>query len=163
MDSMSEVKFMNQALTTALLGIGTAQVLKIPIHYAKTKDLDWSQLIQTGGMPSSHSAGVSALATYIAMKRGLSAIDFALSSVFGAIVMYDAMGIRRAAGEIAVDVNDLDERVEKLAQQQPGPYHARRRKALKEELGHLPTEVLGGALLGVAVGTLCYLLEGRNK
>ena len=73
-----------------------------------------------------------------AMKRGLSAIDFAVSSVFGAVVMYDAMGIRRSAGEIAVEVNDLDEQVERLAKQHPGLYHARRRKALKERLGHLP-------------------------
>ncbi|MBD0379255.1 divergent PAP2 family protein [Paenibacillus sedimenti] len=154
---------MNRALTTALIGIGTAQALKIPITYVKTKEWDWSQLIQTGGMPSSHSAGVSALAAYIALKRGLSAIDFAVSSVFGAVVMYDAMGIRRAAGEIAIEVNDLDEQVERLARQHPGLYHARRRKALKERLGHLPIEVLGGALLGVAVGAFSYLVEQSNK
>ncbi|MFD0697261.1 divergent PAP2 family protein [Paenibacillus sp. GCM10027628] len=154
---------MNRALTTALIGIGAAQAAKIPITYAKTKEWDWSQLIQTGGMPSSHSAGVSALATYIALKRGVSAIDFAVSSVFGAVVMYDAMGIRRAAGEIAIEVNDLDEQVERLARQYPGLYHARRRKELKERLGHLPTEVLGGALLGMAVGAFSYLLEWRNK
>ncbi|MEW9697910.1 divergent PAP2 family protein [Paenibacillus sp. SI8] len=153
---------MNRALTTALIGMGTAQAVKIPIHYAKTKEWDWSQLIQTGGMPSSHSAGVSALTAYIALKRGFSAIDFAVSSVFGAVVMYDAMGIRRAAGEIAVDVNDLDERVESLVKLQPGPYHARKRKALKERLGHLPVEVLGGALLGIAVGSLSYLVEKRR-
>ncbi|NEW05370.1 divergent PAP2 family protein [Paenibacillus sp. SYP-B3998] len=154
---------MNQALTTALIGIGAAQAMKLPITYAKTKQWDVSQLIQTGGMPSSHSAGVSALATYIALKRGLSAIDFAVSSVFGAVVMYDAMGIRRAAGEIAVEVNDLDERLERLAEQHPGPYHARKRKALKEQLGHLPIEVLGGAVLGITIGTLSYLFERRNK
>ncbi|MDD9270099.1 divergent PAP2 family protein [Paenibacillus sp. GCM10023248] len=153
---------MNRALTTALLGIGTAQVMKIPLGYITTRKWDWSQMFQTGGMPSSHSAGVSALATYIAMRRGLSAIDFAVSSVFGAVVMYDAMGIRRAAGEIAVEVNDLDEQVERLAKQHPGLYHARRRKALKERLGHLPREVAGGALLGVAIGACSYWLEKRK-
>ncbi|OPH47668.1 hypothetical protein BC351_10790 [Paenibacillus ferrarius] len=152
---------MNRALTTALIGIGTAQLMKIPWHYAASRQWDWSQVVQTGGMPSSHSSGVSALATYIAMKKGVSAIDFAVSSVFGAVVMYDAMGIRRAAGEIAVEVNDLDEQVERLAKQQPGIYHARRRKALKERLGHLPREVLGGALLGIAVGACSYLLEKK--
>ncbi|TXK85793.1 divergent PAP2 family protein [Paenibacillus sp. N3.4] len=154
---------MNQALNTALIGIGTAQAVKIPITYIQTGDWDWTQVLQTGGMPSSHSAGVSALATYIAFKRGISAMDFAISTVFGAVVMYDAMGIRRAAGEIAVEVNDLDEQVERLAKQQPGLYHARRRKALKERLGHLPTEVLGGAILGVAVGAISFLIEKQRR
>lgn len=153
---------MNRALVTAMIGIGTAQALKIPLAYMSSKEWDWSQMIQTGGMPSSHSSGVSALATYIAMKRGISAIDFAVTSVFGAVVMYDAMGIRRAAGEIAVEVNDLDEQVERLAKQQPGLYHTRRRKALKERLGHLPREVLGGAILGVAIGAFSYMLEKKR-
>lgn len=152
---------MNRALTAALLGIGTAQALKLPIHYTKTREWDWSQLIETGGMPSSHSAGVSALASYVALKRGFSAVDFALSAVFGAIVMYDAMGVRRHAGEIAIEVNELDEQVERLAQEHPGIYHVRRRKELEERIGHMPVEVLGGALLGVAIGTLSYLLEKK--
>ncbi|SDM93005.1 hypothetical protein SAMN04487897_101520 [Paenibacillus sp. yr247] len=154
---------MNRALTTAMIGIGIAQAIKMPLTYIKTRKWDWSQMIQTGGMPSSHSSGVSALATYIAMKRGISAIDFAVSSVFGAVVMYDAMGIRRAAGEIAIEVNDLDEQVERLAKQHPGLYHTRRRKALKESLGHLPREVAGGALLGIAIGALSYMLEKKIR
>ncbi|MDU0201546.1 MULTISPECIES: divergent PAP2 family protein [Paenibacillus] len=153
---------MNRALITALLGIGTAQAIKMPLTYMTTKKWDWSQLIQTGGMPSSHSAGVSALATYIAMRRGISAIDFAITSVFGAVVMYDAMGVRHAAGEIAVEVNEIDVQVERLAKQHPGLYHVRRRKALKERLGHLPREVLGGAILGVAIGASSYLLEKKR-
>ncbi|MCD1257982.1 divergent PAP2 family protein [Paenibacillus athensensis] len=152
---------MNRALTTALLALGTAQALKLPWTWMRTGRWDWSQLTESGGMPSSHSAGVSALAAYIACKRGVSALDFAVSALFGGIVMYDAMGIRRAAGEIAVEVNDLDEQVERLAEQHPGAYHARRRKELKEQLGHLPREVLGGALLGAAVGAASYALERR--
>ena len=152
---------MNRALTTAVIGIGAAQAIKLPLTYVFSKKWDWSQLVQTGGMPSSHSSGVTALATYIGMKRGFSAIDFAVSSVFGAVVMYDAMGIRRSAGEIAVEVNDLDVQVERIAQQHPGLYHARRRKALKERLGHLPQEVAAGALLGFAIGACSYLLERK--
>jgi len=152
---------MNRALSTALIGIGAAQALKIPLFYAKTREWDWTQAIQSGGMPSSHSAGVTALATYIALKRGVSAIDFAVSSVFGAVVMYDAMGVRHAAGEIAYEVNEIDIQVERLARQHPGLYHERRRKELKERLGHLPREVLGGALLGLAVGALSYCLERK--
>jgi len=152
---------MNRALATALLAVGAAQALKLPLTRATKGRWDWAQLTQTGGMPSSHSAGVSALAAYIACKRGVSALDFAVSALFGGIVMYDAMGIRRAAGEIAVEVNDLDEQVERLAERHPGAYHARRRKELREQLGHLPREVLGGALLGVALGTASYALERR--
>ncbi|OCT17047.1 hypothetical protein A8709_23950 [Paenibacillus pectinilyticus] len=152
---------MNRALTTALVGIGAAQAIKLPLTYVLSKKWDWSQLIQTGGMPSSHSSGVTALATYIGMKRGFSAVDFAVSSVFGAVVMYDAMGIRRSAGEIAVEVNDLDEQVERIAQQHPGLYHSRRRKALKERLGHLPREVAAGALLGLAIGACSYWMERK--
>lgn len=152
---------MNRALTTAVIGIGAAQAIKLPLTYITSKKWDWSQLVQTGGMPSSHSSGVTALATYIGMKRGFSAVDFAVSSVFGAVVMYDAMGIRRSAGEIAVEVNDLDEQVERIAKQHPGIYHARRRKALKERLGHLPREVAAGALLGLAIGACSYLLERK--
>ncbi|UJF35211.1 divergent PAP2 family protein [Paenibacillus hexagrammi] len=152
---------MNRAIVTALVAIGAAQAMKVPLTFAKTREWDWSQLIQTGGMPSSHSAGVASLASYIGFKRGISAVDFAISAVFGAVVMYDAMGIRRAAGEIAVEVNDLDQQVEKLAQQHPGVYHERRRKELKERLGHLPTEVLGGAMLGAAVGSLSYFMESK--
>ncbi|OAS13586.1 divergent PAP2 family protein [Paenibacillus oryzisoli] len=152
---------MNRALTTAMIGIGAAQAIKLPLTFITSKKWDWSQLVQTGGMPSSHSSGVTALATYIGMKRGFTAIDFAVSSVFGAVVMYDAMGIRRSAGEIAVEVNDLDEQVERIAQQHPGIYHARRRKALKERLGHLPREVAAGAVLGLAIGACSYLLERK--
>ncbi|MFC5453197.1 divergent PAP2 family protein [Paenibacillus aestuarii] len=152
---------MNRALSTALIGIGAAQALKIPLFYAKTREWDWTQAIQSGGMPSSHSAGVTALTTYIALKRGISAIDFAVSTVFGAVVMYDAMGVRLAAGEIAYEVNEIDIQVERLARQHPGLYHTRRRKELKERLGHLPREVLGGALLGLAVGAISYGLERK--
>lgn len=152
---------MNRALTTALVGIGAAQAVKLPLTYVLSKKWDWSQLVQTGGMPSSHSSGVTALTAYIGMKKGFSTIDFAVSSLFGAVVMYDAMGIRRAAGEIAVEVNDLDEQVERISQQHPGLYHARRRKALKERLGHLPREVAAGALLGVIIGACSYLLEKK--
>ncbi|MGG1514817.1 divergent PAP2 family protein [Paenibacillus oryzisoli] len=152
---------MNRALTTALVGIGAAQLLKIPIHYLQFRKWDISQAVQTGGMPSSHSAGVSALASYIGLKKGFAASDFAMSAIFGAVVMYDAMGIRRAAGEIAVEVNDLDVQVEKLSKRHPGIYHIRRRKALKERLGHLPREVLAGSLFGLAIGACSYWMEKK--
>jgi len=150
---------MNKAIITGLSAIAIAQALKLPFEYAKTGKLHWSTLLRTGGMPSSHSAGVSALATYIAMKKGVKAVDFAISTLFGLIVMYDAMGIRRHAGEMAVELNDLDAQVERLADRHPGVYHRNKRAELKEELGHVPEEVAAGALLGVATGMAGYALE----
>jgi acid phosphatase family membrane protein YuiD len=149
---------MNQGIATALTAIGAAQALKVPIKQKITGEWDWSVLLQTGGMPSSHSAGVTALATYVAWKKGWRTVDFALSSIFGMIVMYDAMGIRRYAGETAMEVNDLKVEVEKLAKEHPGIYHKKREKELKEMLGHMPREVAAGSLLGLAVGTLSYWL-----
>jgi len=150
---------MNRAILTGLGSIAAAQALKLPIEYATKGTWNWKTLFTTGGMPSSHSAGVASLATYIALKQGVKAVDFAISSLFGLIVMYDAMGIRRHAGEMAVELNDLDARVEKLADQHPGLYHRERRAELKEELGHLPQEVVAGALLGIAAGMLSYALD----
>ncbi|PYI54478.1 divergent PAP2 family protein [Paenibacillus flagellatus] len=153
---------MNKALSTAIAGIGIAQALKVPFHYAKTGRWKWSKAFDAGGMPSSHAAGAASLATSVALKRGVASVEFAISSLFGLIVMYDAMGVRRRTGEIAVEVNDLDAAVEKLAERHPGIYHRKRDKELKEMIGHLPREVVGGCLLGVAVG-LCGHLTGKPK
>src|SRR5690606_22271902 len=139
-----------------------AQFLKIPIKKVKTGKWDWGTFIETGGMPSSHSAGVSSLATFIALKRGMSTVDFALSTVFGLIVMYDAQGIRRQAGELTLKVNELDEEIERFAGQKDKHYHDRKEKRLKEMLGHQPEEVIGGALLGIVTGAIGYLLTKKR-
>lgn len=150
---------MNKALSTVLMSMGAAQLLKVPLGYMKTGKLDWSMAVEPGGMPSSHSAGVASLATYTAMKKGFSSLEFAISTVFGLIVMYDAMGIRRHAGEIAMEVNDLDVKVEEIANEHPGIYHRRREEELVEKLGHMPAEVAGGMLLGAAIGAMQYCAE----
>lgn len=150
---------MNRAITTALMGVAAGQLLKVPLHYLKTSQWDWSMAVEAGGMPSSHSAGVASLATYTAMKEGMNSIEFAISAIYGLVVMYDAMGIRRHAGEIAMEVNELDQKMEELTQGGSGPYHTKRQQALEEKLGHLPGEVLGGTLLGAAIGALSYLSE----
>lgn len=154
---------MNRAILTGLGSIVAAQALKLPLEYKKTGTWKWSTFVRTGGMPSSHSAGVASLATYIALKKGVKAIDFAISTLFGLIVMYDAMGIRRHAGEMAVELNELDERVEKLADQHPGVYHREKRAELKEELGHMPQEVVAGALFGIAAGAVGYAIDRLSR
>lgn len=153
---------MNRGITTALLSIGLAQFLKIPIKKVRTGKWDWGVFFETGGMPSSHSAGVSSLATFIALKKGISTIDFALSTIFGLIVMYDAQGVRRQTGELSIRVNDLYEDLDRLEKQQKrAELHEEKEEKLKEMLGHQPEEVLGGALLGVATGSLSYLLSKK--
>lgn len=150
---------MNQGMNTALSAIMLAQGLKIVTHKAKSGNWDWRPFFQTGGMPSSHSAGVSALATYTALKTGKSSVETALAVVFGVIVMYDAQGIRRHTGEIARLVNDLDEDIELLSGHYPDLFHARRDVELNELLGHQPAEVAGGALLGIGLGLIGYFLR----
>lgn len=152
---------MNRGISIALTSIGIAQALKIPLHYMKKKEWKPEQFLATGGMPSSHSAGVSSLATYIALKKGVSTIDFALSVVFGLIVMYDAQGIRRQTGELTLKVNDLDELVDKIKEDDPVKYEEKVPDPLKEVLGHKPGEVIGGALLGATIGTAGYRLSKK--
>ncbi|WP_458412894.1 divergent PAP2 family protein [Schinkia sp. CFF1] len=154
---------MNRGITTALFSIGFAQFMKIPIKKVRTGKWDWSVFFETGGMPSSHSAGVASLATFIALKRGITTIDFALSSVFGLIVMYDAQGVRRQTGELSVRVNDLYEEINRLKEEvQSAEVHEKEEDKVKEALGHQPEEVVGGALLGVAIGVLSFLIQ-KNK
>ncbi|MGA5691183.1 divergent PAP2 family protein [Cytobacillus pseudoceanisediminis] len=153
---------MNKGVYIALLSIGLAQGLKIPIHYVKKGELRPDLFFQTGGMPSSHSAGVSSLTTFIALKRGIPTVEFALSLVYGLIVMYDAQGIRRQTGELTLKVNSLGELVDKIHKDETVKFEEEGPKKLKEMLGHQPAEVLGGALLGVLTGTLGYLLTKKK-
>ena len=105
---------MNKGVYLALSSICLAQGLKIPIHYYKKKEWRPELFFNTGGMPSSHSAGVSTLTTFIALQRGLPTFDFALSLVYGLIVMYDAQGIRRQTGELTLKVILMNELIEKV-------------------------------------------------
>ncbi|MFG6121420.1 divergent PAP2 family protein [Thalassobacillus sp. B23F22_16] len=153
---------MNRGILTALTGIGLAQGLKILTHKKLSGKWDWKQVATTGGMPSSHSAGVSALATYIAANRGSRHTETALAVVFGVIVMYDAQGIRRHTGEIAKLVNELEDSFATISKDFPSLEFVQREKELKELLGHQPLEVLGGALLGTALGLISARYEDRK-
>ncbi|NMD72457.1 divergent PAP2 family protein [Bacillus sp. DNRA2] len=152
---------MNKGVIIALISMGLAQAIKIPLHYQKTGKWKPEIFFQTGGMPSSHSAGVTSLTTYIALKRGFPTIDFALSLIYGLIVMYDAQGVRRQAGELTLKVNDLNELVDKINQDKSVKFTEKPPQKLKEVLGHEPEEVIGGAVFGVLTGALGYLL-GKN-
>ncbi|MDF2938776.1 MAG: divergent family protein [Paenibacillaceae bacterium] len=150
---------MNRALGTALVSVGAAQLLKVPITFARTGQWRWSALTESGGMPSSHSAGAAALASYTALKKGTHSMEFAISTLYGLIVMADAMGVRRHAGEIAVEVNALGQRVEVLSGKPPGMRRRRPVTELEEKLGHLPIEVAAGTALGIGIGAASFLRE----
>ncbi|WP_227396255.1 divergent PAP2 family protein [Jeotgalibacillus aurantiacus] len=153
---------MNRGIVTSLSAIGIAQALKIVTHKRMTGKWDWRPLVQTGGMPSSHSAGVASLAAYVAANRGTRHIETALAIVFGSIVMYDAQGVRRHTGEIAQLVNDLEDHMGVIADDYPSLKYEKREKELKELLGHQPLEVLAGGIFGVVYGVASALLEDKK-
>ncbi|WP_342528449.1 divergent PAP2 family protein [Chryseomicrobium sp. FSL W7-1435] len=152
---------MNRGILTAIGAIGIAQGLKILTHKKVTGKWEVKKAISTGGMPSSHSAGVSALASYVAANKGFRHTETALAVTFGIIVMYDAQGIRRHTGEIAQLVNDLEDQFSKISGEFPSYEFVERDKELKELLGHQPVEVVAGALLGTLLGIGSAKLEGK--
>ncbi|MBB6444632.1 divergent PAP2 family protein [Bacillus benzoevorans] len=153
---------MNKGVYAALISIILAQALKIPLHFFKAGKWKPDLFFQTGGMPSSHSAGVSSLTTFVALKRGIPSIDFALSLIYGLIVMYDAQGIRRQTGELTLKVNDMEELVDKIHHKESVAFKQKTPAKLKEMLGHEPEEVVGGAVFGMMVGAICYIFSKKR-
>jgi uncharacterized protein len=137
----------NRPLVSAVAAWVIAQTLKMVLFAVLERQLNWRRLIDTGGLPSAHSAFVTGLATGVALTDGLSSTPFAIAAVFALIVMYDAMSLRREAGKHADILNEL--LLLSFIQEA-----FREREALKELLGHTPLEVLAGAVLGILVGFL---------
>lgn len=133
--------FQNRVLGTALLGWIIAQVLKVVVLLITMRRLDLTRLTGSGGMPSSHAAFVVSLAMGIGFTEGFDTALFALSAVFALVVMYDAAGVRRAAG---VQARLLNRIVIDLIEEGKKP----RYEVLKELLGHTPVEVFAGAVVG---------------
>jgi acid phosphatase family membrane protein YuiD len=152
----------NYPLVAALASIVLAQVIKVLLHYLFHREWDWKRVVGTGGMPSSHSAGVTALASAVGYEEGLDSVSFALAVILGLIVMYDAMGIRRHAGEQAIAINDLESAFHKHIEMDDPEFSSRqlrrKKKRLKELLGHHPIEVAGGAAFGIALGISLHWL-----
>ena len=133
----------------------TAQVIKVLIALFITKKFDLERLIGSGGMPSSHSALVCGLATAVFIRHGFDSFEFAVAVVLALIVMYDAMGVRRAAGEQAKTLNKLvNWYVFHQQSEEEDPPVLETDKMLKELIGHTPLEVISGAILGIGLVTL---------
>lgn len=135
----------NEALLCAVCAYFAAQILKIIINLVVQKRMDLRLMFASGGMPSSHSSTVCALTFRCARVCGLASPVFAVCVIMAAIVMYDATGVRRAAGEQAKVLNHI---VKDLFSGDPEYTE----KALKELIGHTPLQVVMGALLGIAIG-----------
>jgi len=135
--------FTNQVLVAAFIAWALAQIIKLPLEYFLHRNWDWGLLLSTGGMPSSHSALVTALSVSIGLQEGFTSPLFAISWVLAMIVIYDAIGIRRHAGDHA--------RVLNLMIDELFTGHPLAEKELKEVLGHTPREVIAGMALGIVV------------
>ncbi len=134
----------NQVLLVALLACLVAQLLKLLFELITHRKVNIRVLVTTGGMPSAHSALVTALATGVGQTIGWSSPDFAIAAIFAIIVMYDAAGVRQAAGKQARILNQI---LDELFQEHPKFNEDR----LKELLGHTPVQVIVGSALGVVI------------
>lgn len=145
---MTEVKKLltNTVIWVPVLVMLIAQVTKCGIYSIAGRRLDLSWLFQTGGMPSSHSALVTALAVKVGFRAGFDSPSFAIVFILALIVMYDAAGVRRAMGKQARLLNIM---VEEMSRGKPVS-----EERMKEFLGHTPLEVLVGALMGLVIAIL---------
>ena len=120
------------------------QLFKFIYDLVTTKKINFKRILQAGGMPSSHSGVVVWLTTMIAKEEGITSPLFGIALIFSFIVMYDAAGVRRAAGKQAKLLNKIVET--------PGLTGVQMHEKLVEVLGHSPKEVIVGALIGLIVG-----------
>ncbi len=133
--------FENQIIMITMVAWVVAQSLKLIIDKIRFKRVDFTRIVGAGGMPSSHSAFVTALATVIAIRHGLNSTEFSLAFAFAGVVMYDAAGVRRSTGAQAKILN-------KIVQDLYSKEHTVKVERLKELIGHSPIEVFAGAILG---------------
>lgn len=136
--------FDNQVLLVAIVSCLLAQLLKLVIELIRDGKVNLRYLVTTGGMPSAHSALVASLATSVGQTKGWSSPEFAIACLFAVIVMYDAAGVRQAAGKQAKILNQM---IEELFRE----HKQFSEEKLKELLGHTPFQVLVGLMLGITV------------
>ncbi|WP_421655555.1 divergent PAP2 family protein [Leptothermofonsia sp. ETS-13] len=140
----------NQVLLVALVACVTAQVLKLILDFGKNGKVNVRVLVETGGMPSAHSALVAALAAGVGQTVGWASPDFAIALIFAIIVMYDAAGVRQAAGKQARILNQI---IDEFFNED----HHFNEDRLKELLGHTPFQVIVGSILGVVISWLAEM------
>ena len=145
------MKIFNQLITNRFLYIPLLtwfgiQLFKVIWDLLTTKKFNFKRIMGAGGMPSSHTAVVVALSVLVGREAGFGSYDFAIAFVFACVVMYDAAGVRRAAGKQASLLNKIIET--------PGLTGVEVQEKLVEVLGHTPLQVFVGAIIGIIVGSI---------
>ena len=136
----------NKYLYVPLIVWFCIQAFKVIYELIKTKKFNFKRIVGAGGMPSSHTAVVTTLATMIGKNEGLDTPIFAMAVIFSLVVMYDAAGVRRAAGKQAALLNKIINT--------PGLSGLQVQEKLVEVLGHTPFQVIVGATIGIVVGLI---------
>ncbi len=145
--------FQNSVFWLAMFSWALAQILKVPLHYIRSKTWDWSLLLRAGGMPSSHSALVASTAHGVGLYHGFETASFAVAVTMAIIVIYDATGVRRQAGKHAERINAI------IVDLRSGkPHWQEMEEQLKEVLGHTPVEAIAGTLLGILIAQTAWWL-----
>lgn len=141
----------NYILEISALSMIIAQLSKLFTKYFVKKEWDFNVILSTGGMPSSHTSLVTTLSLTLGLIYGFASTEFAISFVFGAVIVHDAMGIRYEAGKHASVLNRISEDIKYILGKEDDS-----EKRFKELLGHHPIEVFGGFLLGIVVALVGY-------
>ena len=144
--------FTNPFLITSTSSWLIAQVMKVIINFCVTRQLSWERLFGDGGMPSGHSATVSSLAIFAALRCGCGSFEFAVTAILAIIVCHDAMGVRQEAGKQAIVINEMVEKFEKLLKQDIVDID------LKELVGHTPLQVIAGIAVGICNALIMHFL-----
>lgn len=151
MDFFSEL-FSNRIFMAAATGWLAAQIIKTFIHFILSKEFVLERMVGSGGMPSSHSSTVCALATATCFEFGADSYEFAMALVFAIVVMYDARGVRRETGIQAKLLNDIMKTFEAMGRKEISAHDK-----LQEFVGHTPLQVIIGAILGLLIAPLFYI------
>lgn len=156
--------FSNYPLIAAMLAIFISQLIKVPVAFMLKKPAALNLIFSTGGMPSSHSAGVTGLVTAVVMENGWQSHLTAIAITFGVIVIFDSMGVRRQSGEHSILINELVDDFKSLRKSFVNLSHdgvkefpILERKS-REMLGHKPIEVFFGILFGITISLITYYL-----
>lgn len=146
----------NKVLMAGFFGYFSAQIIKTIIEAIIDRTFSFKRMMTgNGGMPSSHSSTVCAMATISGIVYGVASFQFAICVIFAIVVMTDASGVRRETGNQAVIINEMMDYFKGLRPDMPKPHFSQ--DELKELIGHTPLQVQMGGLLGIIVGLILHL------
>jgi hypothetical protein len=145
---------MNTMLLVSICAWVVAQLMKVLIALIRKKRIDLHSFLSSGGMPSAHSATVSALAALVGIVEGFSSVVFGIAAIFAMVVMYDSAGVRQSVGRQSVVLNRI---VQEIRLRRPV---AELERDLREFIGHTQFQVVIGALLGISIAWIWFTISG---